>query len=197
MRKTVEFQAWKHKALIQNQQDYFFNPIKLHVNKSAVFKLVFHTETYRLENLYFLFPTRIGSLLDPALDTQVIRSFLLCGGCRSARWCSETGLSFTKASYWPFAILCSCCGGTGLGYLSFLCVAVWTDIVLSVSLHQSATCLRDANAVAMKPLLAAIAADHEPKHKDLNNDQTPSIIIKSTKDIRCAPIDWLPIAIVQ
>ncbi len=139
------------------QQDYFFNPMNIHVNKGAVFKLVFHTETYRLENLYFLFPARIGSLLDPALDTQVIRGFLLCGGCSSARRCSKTGLSFTKASYWPFAILCSCCGRTSLWKRSLLCVAVGTDIVLSVSLHQSATCLRDANAVAMKPLLTAIS----------------------------------------
>lgn len=157
--------------------------MNIHVNKGAAFKLVFHTETYRLENLYFLFPTRIGSLLDPALDTQVIRGFLLCGGCSSARWCSKTGLTFTKASYWPFAILCSCCGRTSLGKRSLLCVAVGTDIVLSVSLHQSATCLRDTNAVPMKPLLTAIATDHKPMHKDLNNDQTPSIIIKPTRDM--------------
>lgn len=173
----------KHQNGFQNQQDDFYYPMKLHVNKSAVFKLVYRTETYRLENLYFLFPTRIGSLLDPALDAQVIRSFLLCGGCSSARWCSKTGFTFTKASCWPFAILCSCCGGASLGKLSLLCVAVWTDIILSISLHQSATCLRDANAVAMKPLLTAITADHKPMHKDLNNNQTPSIIIKPTKDM--------------
>lgn len=47
--------------------------------------------------------------------------------------------------------------------MGFAAIAFGADVVLSVALHQSATGLRDAHTVTMEPLLAAVAADHEPK----------------------------------